>query len=66
MIQFEVKDMTCGHCVGTVTAAIKVAAPEAMVAIDLPQHIVRVQGAADADTVEQAITKAGYSPTRQA
>lgn len=23
MIAFEVKDMTCGHCVGTITKAVK-------------------------------------------
>lgn len=31
MIQFEVNDMTCGHCVGAVTAAVKKVAPDAVV-----------------------------------
>ncbi|PLC48580.1 heavy metal transporter [Pollutimonas subterranea] len=66
MLQFEVNDMTCGHCVGAVTAAVKRVAPEAVVAIDLPQHCVRVEGVCDAGAVELAIREAGYSPSRKA
>ncbi|MEB2399944.1 heavy-metal-associated domain-containing protein [Parapusillimonas sp. JC17] len=66
MIQFEVNDMTCGHCVGAVTAAVKDAAPEATISIDLAEHAVRVEGARDAGVVEQAIRAAGYSPSRKA
>ncbi len=66
MIQFEVNDMTCGHCVGAITKAIKTVVPEADVAIDLSEHVVRVEGAADAAAVEQAIRASGYSPSRKA
>lgn len=66
MLQFEVNDMTCGHCVGAVTAAVKRVAPEAVVAIDLPQHVVRVEGVCDAGAVELAIREAGYNPSRKA
>ncbi len=66
MIQFEVNDMTCGHCVGAVTKAVKAVVPEAGVAIDLSEHVVRVEGAVDASMVEQAIREAGYSPSRKA
>jgi len=66
MIQFEVNDMTCGHCVSAVTKAIKTVVPEAGVAIDLSEHVVRVEGPVDAATVEQAIREAGYSPSRTA
>ncbi len=66
MIQFEVNDMTCGHCVGAVTAAVKKVAPDAFVAIDLPQHVVRVEGVCNAGAVELAIREAGYSPSRKA
>jgi len=61
MIQFEVNDMTCGYCVGAITAAVKAAAPEATVAIDSPQHVIRVEGVSNAGAVELAIRKAGYS-----
>lgn len=66
MIQFEVNDMTCGHCVRAVTAAVKEVAPEAIISIDLAQHAVRVEGAGDTDAIEQAIREAGYSPSRNA
>ncbi len=62
MLEFEVKDMTCGHCVATITKALKEAAPGAEVIIDLPSHSVRVGGAADAAAMESAIRAAGYSP----
>lgn len=65
MIQFEVNDMTCGHCVGAVTAAVKDVAPEAIISVDLAEHAVRVEGVPDADVVEQAIREAGYSPSRK-
>lgn len=66
MIQFEVNDMTCGHCGGAVTAAVKDVAPEAIVLVDLAKHAVQVEGAQDAGIVEQAIREARYSPSRKA
>ncbi|HEY9571797.1 MAG TPA: heavy-metal-associated domain-containing protein [Pusillimonas sp.] len=66
MIEFEVKDMTCGHCASTITAAVKQAAPAATVAIDLPSHSVRIDGATDAAAIEQLIRDAGYTPARRA
>ncbi|MFW7340254.1 heavy-metal-associated domain-containing protein [Pollutimonas sp. H1-120] len=62
MIEFEVKDMTCGHCAGTITAAVQKTAPDATIEIDLPSHSVRVDGAADAALVERTIREAGYTP----
>ncbi|NGM88526.1 heavy-metal-associated domain-containing protein, partial [Parapusillimonas sp. SGNA-6] len=38
MIRFEVNDMTCGHCVGAVTAAVKEVAPESIISVDLAGH----------------------------
>lgn len=62
MLQFKVEDMTCNHCVGAITRAIKEAAPDSQVEIELEQHTVRVQTQADARTVTEAITQAGYTP----
>lgn len=62
MLVFEVNDMTCGHCVATITNALNHALPGAMVTIDLPSHSVRVSGASDAAAIEAAIRDAGYSP----
>ncbi|MBO1012739.1 heavy-metal-associated domain-containing protein [Achromobacter sp. SD115] len=61
-IEFQVADMTCGHCAKTITAAVNQAAPGATVAIDLPTHRVTVTGADDADKIEDAIRDAGYEP----
>ena len=63
MIAFEVKDMTCGHCVGAITQALKSADKDAKVQIDLATHRVQVEPAeADARTLAEAIKDAGYTP----
>ncbi|PZP29625.1 MAG: copper chaperone [Roseateles depolymerans] len=63
MFAFEVNDMTCGHCVSTITKALKAVDKDAKVAVDLATHRVQVEsGAADADELADAIKEAGYSP----
>jgi copper chaperone len=64
MFTFEVNDMTCGHCVSTITKALKAADPAAKVHIDLASHRVQVEStSADAEELADAIRDAGYSPT---
>ncbi|OZI49745.1 heavy-metal-associated domain-containing protein [Bordetella genomosp. 4] len=58
--QFNVPDMTCGHCVSMITKAVKEAVPGATVATDLSAHRVTVDGAPDVEEVRQAIVDAGY------
>jgi len=63
MIAFEVNDMTCGHCAGTITQALKAADREAQVHIDLASHRVRIEPAtANAQELADAIRQAGYTP----
>jgi copper chaperone len=63
MITFQVNDMTCNHCVGSVTQAVKAADPGAQVRIDLASHRVEVQPAsASAQALREAIAEAGYTP----
>ncbi|TXI24881.1 MAG: copper chaperone [Roseateles sp.] len=63
MIAFEVNDMTCGHCVSTITKALKGADKDAKVQIDLATHRVQVESAsADAEELADAIKDAGYTP----
>jgi copper chaperone len=63
MIAFEVNDMTCGHCVSTITKALKAADKDAKVQIDLATHRVQVESAsADAEELADAIRDAGYTP----
>ncbi len=63
MFAFEVKDMTCGHCVGVITQALKATDKDAKVQIDLATHRVQVEPAsADAVELARAIRDAGYTP----
>jgi len=62
MLEFRVQDMTCNHCVGAITKAVKHVAPQASVEIDLEHHLVRIQGEADQAIVQAAIVDAGYTP----
>jgi copper chaperone len=62
MIEFTVQDMTCGHCVATITSALKTADPEARCEIDLAARRVKVESALSGDRIAAAITRAGFSP----
>jgi copper chaperone len=63
MIAFTVNDMTCGHCVGTVTRAIEAVDPGARVTVDLAAHRVVIEPrATGAEALVAAITEAGYTP----
>ena len=60
MIELSVKDMTCGHCVSTVTRAVKAVDPQASVQVDLEGKRVRIGGRRSAHEVMQALQEAGY------
>ncbi len=63
MIAFDVKDMSCGHCVSTITKALKATDRDAKVQIDLAAHRVQVEPvSADAEELLEAIKGAGYTP----
>ena len=63
MTTFEVKDMSCGHCVSAITKAVKDVDLGAKVQIDLATHRVTIdQTKADAATLIDAIRQAGYTP----
>jgi len=63
MIAFEVQDMTCGHCVRTITQAVKALDPNAQVQIDLATHRVAIEAAqANAAALGDAIREAGFTP----
>ena len=65
MITFEVKNMTCGHCVSTITRALKSLDRDALVNVDLGKKIVQIQpGDSDAQELSDAIKEAGYSPVQ--
>ena len=61
-IEFSVQDMTCGHCVATITEAVKAVDPAGRCEIDLAARRVKVESAFSAERIAAAITKAGFSP----
>lgn len=63
MMNFEVQDMSCGHCVGAITSAVKALDPDAVVTVDLGTKRVQVDSmTADAQAVKSAIAEAGFTP----
>jgi copper chaperone len=63
MLVYRVDDMTCGHCVSTITNAVRTADATAKLEIDLGQHLVRIEpGRARPEQFKQAIAEAGYTP----
>ena len=63
MHRFEVPDMTCSHCVQTVTKAIHSVDQAASVDIDIDidAHEVRVRSDAEAAVLTAALQEAGYT-----
>lgn len=61
MLEFKVTDMSCNHCVQTITKAALAVDPQAKVNIDLHSKTVQIASATAADTFRQAIMDAGYS-----
>ncbi len=63
MIAFQVNDMTCGHCVSTITRALKAVDAGARVQVDLASHRVQIEPTeADEAELSDAIKEAGYTP----
>lgn len=63
MIRLKVPDMSCGHCAGVITKAMKELDPEATVAFDMHNHMVEIVTSRDAGQVMQALDRAGYPAT---
>lgn len=63
MISFLIKDMTCGHCVASVTKAVQTTDPAAQVQARLAEHRVDIAGSqASAEQLRTAIAAAGFTP----
>lgn len=63
MIAFEVNDMTCGHCVSSITKAVKAVDAGAKVDIDLARHLVQIEAeGANMQALSDAIQGAGFTP----
>ena len=63
MTRFTVNDMSCGHCVRSITQAVQAQDPAAQVVVDLSQHRVDVDSATlDVGRIRAAIEQAGFTP----
>jgi copper chaperone len=61
---FNVRGMTCAHCVRAVTNAIQGQDPTAQVQVDLAKGEVKVQSHLGAEQIVELIEEEGYSTTR--
>ncbi|MFO1133068.1 MAG: heavy-metal-associated domain-containing protein [Hyphomicrobiales bacterium] len=62
-MKFNVPDMSCGHCVATITKAVKALDPAAEVKTDLAAKSVTVESAVPASSIARALDEAGYPNT---
>jgi len=62
MTKLKVSDMTCGHCAGVVTEAVKGVDPKAQVEVDVMSKSVSITSAIDSQKFVAAIRDAGYDP----
>ena len=62
MIDYTIKDMTCGKCVKRITEALTTLDSEVEIDVDIETHRLSViSEKAEAD-IKSAITEAGYTP----
>lgn len=63
MHEFQLPNMTCGHCAGMVNQTLQMADPDCKVQVDMSKRLVTVQSAEDRQTLAEALTEAGYPPS---
>jgi copper chaperone len=62
MQEFQIPNMSCGHCVRSITEAVQALDPAARVTADVPQHKVQVESTAQREALVARLTEAGYAP----
>jgi len=62
VIEFNVDDMSCGHCVATITKAVKAVDAAGRCEVDLAAHRVRIASSHPAAEFRAAIEEAGFTP----
>ncbi|MGV1788396.1 heavy-metal-associated domain-containing protein [Agrobacterium tumefaciens] len=63
MYEFDIPNMTCGHCAGTVKKAIEQADPAASSMIDVDTKKAKVETTVSPEAIAAAINDAGYPTT---
>jgi copper chaperone len=66
MYQLQVEGMSCSHCVGSVTKAVKGVDAAASVDVDLASKTVKVESTGALGQIKAAIEDAGYDVTSAA
>ena len=61
MIELTLPTMTCGHCVKTVTQTVQRVDAAARLAVELPQHRVRIDSTLGAEAFKKALAEEGYA-----
>ena len=59
-MEFDIPDMSCGHCAGVITKTIKHLDANATLNIDLPAKKVTVQTVKERQAIAAALAEAGY------
>ncbi len=64
-MKFHVPDMTCNHCVASITKAVKELSSDAHVVCDLHDHMIEVMDMVEgsADKVISALDEIGFEAT---
>jgi copper chaperone len=65
-MELEVKDMTCGHCAGVITKAVRDVDAQAKVDIDVAARTVRIESAYGTADLLSVIQEAGYTASVRA
>lgn len=60
MYALQVENMSCAHCVGAVTKAVRALDPGARVEIDLASKQVQVESGVELARISAAIVEAGF------
>ncbi len=63
MIKLNVPDMSCNHCVKSITSAIQAKCSAATVVCDLEKKTVSVEQGPGALELQETLKEAGYSST---
>lgn len=62
MHEFNLPDMSCGHCASTVAQTVRFVDPKAKVDVDLNTKTVQIESSEDRADIAEALTEAGYPP----
>lgn len=66
MYSFTLPNMSCGHCVASITEALQGADAQARLSVDLASKTAQVDSTLPREALTAALTQAGYPPAADA